>query len=873
MAIDYIGKDALNEAVKSLLQNDKNIREYMAVEINKKSNAEELDVERKRIDALTKGSGDTLDALELQDIRIGENSFVYENAGTAVRSQISYMRNALSNNYDIQGWSNICVDVWEEQGLKGSTGDVDDYAPNKKKAIHSGFFSANGSIRVILTSGYQFRLYKYDENKSFVSYSIVVESCEMELEQNCFYRIMLVHGNAGDVSNADDIAVAEGNNVRLFRISNKLLELEKFVATGLENLVNNEDLQYEIKESLPVGGYAPISLRKSWEQRPLKRDGSAVDSYAPSKTKAIHSGFFSVDGLTRIIIEDGYQARLHTFASDVLGTQTEYRNILKTTDIVLDATKFYALDLVRGEIENIPSSEDIDPSGCSAIKVFSITDKLVKIEKALDDVDNDDRYNTRNRIYGIEIDNSTGEVVRIADAKRLTNDYVVGESFVLNSGNNNFDNIFPWCDMRLCNVKIENGIKVITYEGESGFSLNGSNGDVMVEIPKFYSMRTVFGDKEQICISGEKKSGFELEPAFYDSETGKELNYIYCGAYLTSVENGKHTSKTGVMPTTNKTLLEFRDCGEMYDFAMLQALQKLISIEFGAINMSSYMGGLSYLIFPGDAKAFETVSSTNTAVFYSDDRGGSSNIDNLFIGTNITVNRQPGVIENRKVIGLGEVTIYTDSNNKKWHKRSVTFNGSPVDVVKDETLIYCYSQDNGLSDGMVYHTGRKGLTNVTTADQFRYRNIEGLWGNVGEMMDGVRLKDLAYYFSYNKNDYADINKYNKISFPSVEQNQYNFYKSFILKMGYDRRYPTVNLPCKISWDGSGDYTKFYGDILCANHLTGADGQSFPAGTEFIGISGMAWDAGTNNGLYMYRFWHEESSKSWLYSTRMIYRTL
>lgn len=192
--------------------------------------------------------------------------------------------------------------------------------------------------------------------------------------------------------------------------------------------------------------------------------------------------------------------------------------------------------------------------------------------------------------------------------------------------------------MKLCNVKIEDGVKIITYANEQGFTRDGTNGDVMVEIPKFYSMRTVNQNIEKICITGEPKSGFILEPAFYDSETGKELNYIYCGVYLDHVENNKHTSKTNTAPTTSTSLLQFRNYGEFYDFATLQALQKLISIEFGKINLSSDLGGLSYLIFHGDTKAYENSDgSSNTGIFYSRDQGGSSPLGNLFIGCKISV--------------------------------------------------------------------------------------------------------------------------------------------------------------------------------------------------------------------------------------------
>lgn len=844
----------------------------------------EIDVERKRIDNLAKlPAGSTTGDAELKDIRVGADGTIYGNAGEAVRQQVGSLKEDLVNQFDITGWNIIPIHNFEMKMLERDGNGISNYSPLFEKAIHSNFVNFGcDKIRISIKTGYSGRLHEFSSNslgtQTFYK-NINAGITDIEVDSSKYYVFDFVHGpEMEDNANWQVMTTDEHVNLRVFKIHDKLKSFEDIVAIGSNNIATKTELQNEHSEmnvrfsnELDIGGYSSVYVR-DWGIGSIKRDGSALDNYEFAKNKAIHSGFFKLRDKVRFILSDGYQARLHCFASNSFGTQEYYENITDTVDIELDPTKQYALDLVSGEVENIVGSSDISIDEFNNIKIYNITDKIKKIDELIDDFARN-KYNTRGKIYGIRIDNSTGNVTRIADAIGLSNDYVVGDKFELNNGINDFDNIFPWCDMKLCNVKVENGIKIITYANKESFTTNGTNGDVMVEIPKFYSMRTILGDIEEICISGERKSGFELEPAFFDSETGKEINFIYCGVYLTNIENGKHTSKTGTFPTVSKSLLEFRSCGEMYDFAMVQALQKLISIEFGAINLSRYMGGLSYLIYPSDAKAYESVTNSNTGIFYSGDNGGSANIDNLFVGCNIAVGDTIGSPVDRKVISLGDVTVYTDTNGKKWHRRSVTFDGDAISITKDTTFIYCGPNNNGLSDNMIYHTGRKGLTQSSVADQFKYRNIEGLWGNVGEIMDGVRLKNLNYYFSYIKKDYSDISKYYKLSYSSVEQNQYDFYKSFILKMGYDRRYPSVNLPCKISWDGSGDTDKYYGDILCANYLTGADGESFPEGTEFVSISSMAWDGNDRNGLYTVRFWNTETSKSGLYGTRMIYRNL
>lgn len=65
-------------------------------EFSKKASKNELQVERARIDALTKlKEGSTTGDAELQDIRIGHDGTSYENAGAAVRGQIGQLSNEI----------------------------------------------------------------------------------------------------------------------------------------------------------------------------------------------------------------------------------------------------------------------------------------------------------------------------------------------------------------------------------------------------------------------------------------------------------------------------------------------------------------------------------------------------------------------------------------------------------------------------------------------------------------------------------------------------------------------------------------------------------------------------------------------------------
>ena len=460
--------------------------------------------------------------------------------------------------------------------------------------------------------------------------------------------------------------------------------------------------------------------------------------------------------------------------------------------------------------------------------------------------------------YGIKI-NTDGTTERYGDAVGLTNDYVVGESFV-NGGTNDFDNIFPWSDIKLCNIYIDsNGDEQICYENDDAFSRDGSNGNVFVEIPKFYTNRYLDNEgNDIILISGTKKSGFVLEPAFVNSETGQEIEKIYVGAYLTSDNGTTLDSYSGSFPMANKSQNEIKQLqGEMYDFVTLQALQKLIIIEFNTIDFSNIFGGLSDLVW-SSCKAYETASNVNTALF-----GGAAYINNLRVGSTIGVNDTFGVIENRTITAIEEVST---------NQRRITFTGPPVSVTNEVTYIYSTGQKNGDTDALDYHTGRTNyITNKPMANQFKYRNIEGLWGNLGEIMDGVRVNRLRLYWSNIRENYNDITKCKKLNYAVPLQNTYssspNPLPSQIKTMGWDFKNPTIMAPKELDeWDDT-----YYGDAFFSVYDTDQEGRTVSLDKEFIGISSMAWDGKAQNGLFTLRFWLDANSSGKLYGTRMIKR--
>jgi len=144
--------------------------------------------------------------------------------------------------------------------------------------------------------------------------------------------------------------------------------------------------------------------------------------------------------------------------------------------------------------------------------------------------------------------------------------------------------------------------------------LDGTDGQVMVEIPKFWYKHSYAGTTHTWEICNIAKSGYSVHPAFMSDAT--ELDYIYVGAYeavlydysgsayidyasgatITPAEDIL-SSVTGKKPVTNYTRVDGRSManrrgigwtGMLYD--VYSAVQLLYLIEYASFNSQTMIG-------------------------------------------------------------------------------------------------------------------------------------------------------------------------------------------------------------------------------------------------------------------------------------------
>jgi len=77
--------------------------------------------------------------------------------------------------------------------------------------------------------------------------------------------------------------------------------------------------------------------------------------------------------------------------------------------------------------------------------------------------------------YGVSYKISTDTLTRIGDS--------IGKIANISPGINDFDSIMPWAGMRRCNLSDD--LNVNAYYGDTGYIEDGTNGQVMDEVPVF----------------------------------------------------------------------------------------------------------------------------------------------------------------------------------------------------------------------------------------------------------------------------------------------------------------------------------------------------------------------------------------------------
>ncbi len=256
-----------------------------------------------------------------------------------------------------------------------------------------------------------------------------------------------------------------------------------------------------------------------------------------------------------------------------------------------------------------------------------------------------------------------------------------------------FDTISPWQDMRRCNLADD--LTVNAYYGDPTFAYDGSNGQVMVEIPQFYWKAYRLSDTEIIyLVSDIQRDGFELYPAFKSDEGTYENLYI------------------------------------------------------GAFEATLYDNSAGTYV--GDGVTYDYTNDVMASVAgYQPISGNSDNLD-ITQARQLAENRGSGwslqYYTAREAINLLFYIEYADFNSQSILSGGITNLDSGTGNHSQNTG---HTTGLGNNSGEVSITPENGATGAATTYPFSYRGIENYWGNIWEFVDGINIRDNEPYISNN----------------------------------------------------------------------------------------------------------------------------
>jgi len=191
----------------------------------------------------------------------------------------------------------------------------------------------------------------------------------------------------------------------------------------------------------------------------------------------------------------------------------------------------------------------------------------------------------QNMIIGVEWDQSSS-----SPALKRIDEY--SNEMILNRAVFDYHSI--WANIMRCNLADDGTVNA--YYGDATFVTDGTNGQVMVEIPKFWYKSYNSGTTYRWWISPIAKEGFEVHPAFISD--GVTYDHIYVSAFegsvydVTANATEVNTIQITAEPTASGNITITLDGNYAFTVAILDAdtIEGVVDKIVAAGNKTDYQG-------------------------------------------------------------------------------------------------------------------------------------------------------------------------------------------------------------------------------------------------------------------------------------------
>lgn len=450
----------------------------------------------------------------------------------------------------------------------------------------------------------------------------------------------------------------------------------------------------------------------------------------------------------------------------------------------------------------------------------------------------------QNKVYGVKFTGSNPTGTRLYDAEGKTAAVGVDDEVVTND----FDSIYPWSGMRRCNGYYDaNGDFVVTaYKGEPEYAVDGSNGNVWVEIPQFYIKEVIDGDEESMFITPYETSGYRL-PEKFVKLNGEKRAKAYIAAYESGKVGGVPVSYSGLDSSSpawshNNFLTACKNIGNGYcAFTMedFELIKFLFLIEFATRNTQSVMTGVC-----GQTSTAVDIAEGTTAANYVI---VANTATQFYVGASVKLHTTAN-----SAAGDYHIISAIETYNTDYLKITLEDNASVTTTTA--TKLYICPFKTGYCDNVVASSGAYTANNGKFP--IMYRGIENPWGNIWKVMSGILINEyVPYYLKDASNDPVNSSASSIVGTMTALDYTIPTSNNYAKTMGYDEDAPTYRLTSEVG----GSASTYYCDYFYQN-----------SGVRCVLVGGsVAYSAGYV-GLFYFHCNGAPSYADWSISSRLSY---
>lgn len=393
-------------------------------------------------------------------------------------------------------------------------------------------------------------------------------------------------------------------------------------------------------------------------------------------------------------------------------------------------------------------------------------------------------------VYGVDFTGSTSAGTRTGAAA----EFVFTPGTDTSAGQNDFDGVYPWAGMRrcCCTLNADGTVTVNAYKGQPGYIEDGTNGEVLVEVPLFYVSGMLDVNPR---VSAVPMPGFRTPKKFRNAD-GSLKQKCYLPAFPGSIgADGKLHSIAGVVSTGNKTISQFlaaaRLWGETYCIntsADFEVLAYLMIVVYGTRHVQSKINGCVSLY------------ATNIAITgaRTDEAAVTVAKGVLEVGNVISIGTgsEDESIAKRRIVTAVDA-IDGDSANVK-----VSFDGAAVTTTTDHK-IWRIMQSTGTANSVISTCGSP-VSNSDGKHSFVFYGVENpLYGNQWRFECDWKIVDGVPYIcndtNYNWSSVENYTKLDSLTLPS---------DGWAKNLQADERFPWLQITKEVG-GSSGTYLADY----------------------------------------------------------------